>query len=56
MHPNCRNVSNPYHECVDFYFKLVEAEHLKEIEEIKNEDNHQIDVPDLKFTLKAISQ
>ena len=23
VHPDCRNASNPYHECVDFCFRVI---------------------------------
>ncbi|CAN6476069.1 unnamed protein product [Victoria cruziana] len=48
VHPNCRNASNPYHECVDFCFRIiVEAKRRKEMEKIaENEESqdHKIDV------------
>lgn len=23
VHPDCRNASNPYHECVDYCFRVI---------------------------------
>ncbi|KAF3775788.1 Pre-mRNA-splicing factor [Nymphaea thermarum] len=46
VHPDCRNASNPYHECVDFCFRLIaEAKRRKEMEKIENEESSKIGIP-----------
>ncbi|CAI9778773.1 unnamed protein product [Fraxinus pennsylvanica] len=39
VHPDCRNASNPYHECSEYYFKII-AETKKKMN--KNDTGMQV--------------
>lgn len=48
VHPDCRNASNPYHECSEYCFKII-AEFKKMMN--KDSNNNTGWCPMLKFSL-----